>query len=134
MKVKMKHQYMIRSGKLVEMIEIINSRVHGIVDCVLQHWDLKGVNTRVNPNLDLIRITLRDSGKPTNKYAKAFVALPECYDWLAMDSDDYWWAHKSNPKMDEVAWISQGGAIEVNLPPVKNWRKSLKCRQDYIPS
>jgi hypothetical protein len=134
MRVKMKHRYaakrkyMTRSGNLVELVSVDDTFVYGLIDGVEHSWYLKGGGSLTfKSELDLIRII-----KPSNKYAKDFAKLPEGYDWLAMDSDGYWWAHKSKPRLDSVGFMTDATVIEANLPPVKDWRKSLKRRQDYI--
>jgi len=136
MKVKMKHQYMTRNGLSVELdyIEVDSSSeyvVKGTLNGMQRaSWNHRGsLSTSSTSDFDLVRIITLD-----NKYAKVFSELPEGYDWLAMDADNTWFAHKSKPAVDDVNWVSDGigNCKYVNLPPVKNWKRSLKKRKDYI--
>ncbi len=126
---------MTRSGKLVELFRIEDAFVFGSIDGVEHAWYLKGgFSLTFKSELDLIRITLRDSDNPSNKYTKAFADLPEGYDWLAMDENCEWFAYNSKIVKGIDEWIDDvdGDVITITLPPVKNWCKSLKRRQDYI--
>jgi len=136
MKIKMKHKYMSRGGLKVTLdcIEVDSSSdyvVKGTLNGMQRaSWDIRGRwSTTATSDFDLVRIITLD-----NKYAKAFSELPSGYDWLAMDKNDDWFAYIRKPDASQCSWVtgSIGMPEYINLPPVKNWKWSLRKREDYI--